>query len=256
MRSFRRREGANWRHSAPCPISYLVGDFDPDAIALRRTTQARVLDYGYGGQEVPSPQQRGLYGTTVFADPAGRTILLGWVSGFRPDRGWNGCMSLPRLLHLDRDNRLIQSPAPELQQLRKGHTRVEDLELREGVTLIEGSRGDVLEISAEFVPGDAEAFGLKVRCSDAGENGISLRYSDNILSVAGTEVPLVLEGSRTLKLHLFLDKSVLEAFIDEGRSTVTRVNYPKKNDLAIAAFSEKGRAMLKSLDIWRMKSIW
>ena len=96
------------------PISYLVGDFDPDAIALRRTTEVRVLDYGYGGEKMPSPLQRGIYGTTVFTDPTGRTILLGWVSGFRPDRGWNGCMSLPRLLHLDGQNRLIQTPAPEL----------------------------------------------------------------------------------------------------------------------------------------------
>ena len=237
------------------PISYLIGDFDPEAIALDLKTEPRVLDYGYGGQEMPSPLQRGLYGTTVFSDRSGRTILLGWVSGFKPDRGWNGCMSLPRLLSLDQDNRLIQTPAPELEQLRGSHLEVENLTLADELKLIEGASGDALEIKAEFVPGDADAFGLKVRSSRDGRNGISLRYSDGTLNVAGTEVPLE-DVSRPLKLHLFLDKSVLEVFIDEGRSAVTRVNYAPAGDLGIAVFAENGGAVLKSLDVWTMNSIW
>ena len=237
------------------PISYLIGDFDPEAIALDLETPPRVLDYGYGGEEMPTPLQRGLYGTTVFTDPAGRTILLGWVSGFKPDRGWNGCMSLPRLLSLDQDNRLIQTPAPELEQLRGKHLKVENLSLTDELKAVEGAGGDALEIKAEFAPGDAGAFGLKVRCSRDGQNGISLRYSDGTLNVAGTEVPLEV-GSRTLKLHLFLDKSVLEVFLDGGRTAVTRVNYAPAEDLGIAVFAENGAAVLKSLDVWSMNSVW
>ena len=123
--------------------------------------------------------------------------------------------------------------------------------------MLDGARGDALEIKAEISPGQADAFGLKVRCAADGEEGISVRYADGVLNVAGTEVPLVLEGgSGTLKLHLFLDKSVLEAFIDEGRAAVTRVHYPGEADLAIAAFAENGDAVLKSLDVWQMKPIW
>ena len=149
-------------------------------------------------RRMPSPLQRGIYGTTVFSDPTGRTILLGWVSGFKPDRGWNGCMSLPRLLSLDQEDRLIQTPAPELAQLRGQHLKVENLSMADELKLVEGAGGDALEIKAEFVPGDAAAFGLKVRCSRDGRNGISLRYGDGTLNVAGTEVPLE-AGSRTLK---------------------------------------------------------
>ena len=237
------------------PISYLIGEFDPQAVAFHLKTQPRVLDHGYGGEAMPSPQQRGLYGTTVFADPAGRTILLGWVSGFKPNRGWNGCMSLPRLLSLDQYGRLIQTPAPELEQLRREHLKVENLSLTDELRPIDGAGGDALEIKAEFVPGDADAFGLKVRCSQNGLNGISLRYSDGVLNVAGTEVPLG-DGSRTVRLHLFLDNSVLEVFIDKGRSTVTRVNYANEEDLGIFIFAENGGALLKSLDVWQMNSIW
>ena len=240
------------------PISYLTGQFDPDAIVLRHQTQPRILDYGYGGNEFPSPQQRGLYGTTVFSDPTGRTILLGWVSGFKPDRGWNGCMSLPRLLSLDQEDRLIQTPAPELERLRGEHLRIENLSLNDEWRWIYGARGDALEIEVELVPGDADTFGLQVRCSENGSDGISLRYGEGILNVAGTEVPLTVGkgGSPTLRLHLFLDRSVLEVFVDGGRSAVTRVNYADEEDLGIRVFAENGAALLKSLDVWQMKSIW
>jgi len=43
---------------------------------------------------------------------------MGWVSGFKEARGWNGCASLPRVLSLTDDDRLIQTPLPELAGLR------------------------------------------------------------------------------------------------------------------------------------------
>ena len=239
------------------PISYLIGQFDPQAIALNLETRPRILDYGYGGQSMPAPLKRGLYGTTVFDDPAGRTILLGWVSGFKPDRGWNGCMSLPRLLSLDQDGRLVQTPAPELEHLRGEHLKLDNLSLNDELKPIDGAGGGALEIKAEFAPGDADAFGLKVRCGKDGKNGISLRYGDGVLNVAGTEVPLSLgDGSPTLKLHLFLDQSVLEVFVDNGRAAVTQVNYAEEEDLGIFIFAENGSAVLQSLDVWQMNSIW
>jgi beta-fructofuranosidase len=68
---------------------------------------------------------------------------------------------------------------------------------------------------------------------------------------------MALEEERTtVKLHVFIDKSVMEVFINDGRASVTRVNYPGEEDLGIAAFSENGRVKLKSLDVWRMKPIW
>ena len=120
-----------------------------------------------------------------------------------------------------------------------------------------GAQGDTLEIVADFDPGDATAFGLKVRCSEDGQDAVALRYADGMLNVAGTEVPTALgENQKTLKLHVFLDKSVMEVFINDGSASVTRVNYPREKDLGVTAFSENGSVLLKSLDVWRMKPIW
>lgn len=236
------------------PISYIAGDFDARAITFARNGGEGSMDYGFG-KNPPKDRAwtRGLYGTNAFADKDGRRILLGWICGFKPNRGWNGCMSLPRILTLDKDQRLIQTPAPELKKLRRRHLRVENLTIANESKIIAGARGDTLEIIAEFICADTGAFGLKVRCSADGQDAVTLRYAGGILNVAGTEVPIEQgEGGKTLKLHIFLDKSVMEVFINQGRSSVTRVNYPGQKDLGVAAFSENGAVTLKSLDLWQM----
>jgi beta-fructofuranosidase len=166
-------------------------------------------------------------------------------------------MSLPRVLTLDGDDTLRQTPAPELQQLRGKHLHLENLSLKNESKRVDDAQGDTLEIIAEFIPNDAAAFGLKVRCSEDGQNAVTLRYANGILNAAGTEVPITNgEELKRLKLHVFLDRSVMELFINDGRMSVTRVNYPGENDLGIAVFSENGNATLRSLDIWQLQPIW
>ena len=240
------------------PISYVLGDFDAKTIAFKESGSARVMDYGFG-KRPPKDRSwtRGLYGTNAFTDKVGRRILLGWICGFQPKRGWNGCMSLPRVLTLDKDQRLIQTPAPELRKLRGKHLEVKDLLVSSEDKKLNRISGDAMEIVAEFAVTDAEAFGLKVRQSEDGKNAITMRYARGSLNVAGTEVPLTLDPlSKTLTLHVFIDKSVLEVFIDDGATSVTRVEYPGEKDLGVSVFAENGSATLKSLDAWEMKPIW
>ena len=200
---------------------------------------------------------RGLYGTNTYQDAKGRRILFGWVTGFKVKRGWNGCMSLPRILTIDKSGRLIQTPAPELKALRGKHARVMNVTVNDGIKLIEGATGNQLEIMAQFAPGDATAFGLKLRSSPDGKRAITLRYADGTLDVAGTLVPIEpKQEAKTLKLHIFLDRSVMEVFINDGRQAVTRVEYPDEGDLGLVVFAEKGKATLTALDVWKMKSIW
>ena len=259
------------------PISYLLGDFDSDAVAFIADGPPRILDYGYGGTVQPALHSRGLYGTTAFVDRVGdadggqwpapprgdrrggarsggaRTVLAGWVSGFAKGRGWNGCMSLPRVLSIEGD-RLIQTPLPELRHLRRRHTRVENLAFG-GVRPIPEARGKALEIAAELAPRDAASCGLRVRCRDDGSGGLLIRYTPGSLDVAGTRVPLRLAAGETLRLHLFLDHSVMELFIQDGAASVTRVDYPPEDDVAVALFADGGPATA-SLDAWKITSIW
>jgi len=209
----------------------------------------------------------------VLFDAKGRCILFGWVSGFEAGRGWNGCMSLPRVLTLDGDARPIQTPAPELAALRGKHIRVGDLALNDRGHVLEGARGDTLEVLAELEPGTAKAVGLKLRSLNevglasrlpAGKmpappshRAVVLRYDGHTLDVDGTPVPLTLDDKqRTLTLHVFLDKSAMEVFINGGRECVTRVIYPGQDALGIEVFAQGGPAVVRSLDVWHLGSIW
>jgi len=239
------------------PPTYVVGDFDPRNISFDMNGRQGVLDYGFG-QDPPEDRAwtRGLYATNTFCDDSGRCLMVGWVCGFKPGRGWNGCMSLPRVLSLDADNNLLQRPAAELKNLRGRHMQIENLDLRHESRRLDRIEGDTLEIIAEFKPNDARRFGLKVRCSEDGRNALLLSHGNGILDVAGTEVPVPLDpGAEDLTLHVFLDKSVMEVFINDGPTSVTRVDYPGENDLGLAVFAE-GSATVTSLDVWEMKAVW
>ena len=235
-------------------VEYSVGDFDLETLTFTAETHG-ILDHSYG-EEHPNFWTRGLYAPYAFYGPQGRCVLFGWVSGFERDRGWHGCLSLPRVLSLDDDLNLHQSPAPELTALRGKHHHIENLTVTDETKCLEGIAGDTLELIVELEAKDAAAFGLKLRCSEDGANAMVLRYADGILNVTGTDVPVGLGDAKRLRLHVLLDKSVMEVFINDGRDCVTRVNYPGEDDLGISAFAEGGSVTIKSLDAWQMKSVW
>ena len=217
------------------PISYRVGDFDPKKIELNcKEKDGRVLDYSVQRNQKGEYGARGLYGTTVFTDSKGRSILLSWISGFKPRMAWNGCMSLPRILTLEGDD-VIQTPPPELAELR-GKKGAFNRETKS----VEGIRGGNCEIIAEFKPGIAGTYGLKL-------GSIQIVCSGDKLDVAGTEVP----GVRATKLHVFFDRSVLEVFVNDGRRTVTKVVYPEAGNLTVETLGD-----VQSLEAWELKSIW
>ena len=252
------------------PISYQVGDFDPETKQFRpENGDAKILDYAYGGEHPGQwvlnhhrPRSlnfhRGLYGTTTFNDPEGRCILLGWVSGFKTGRGWNGCMSLPRVLSLTDEDRLVGTPLPELAKLRvEDDISVEDLRLRNETKHIGGVTSDTLEVLAEIAPVDARAWGLKLAAPSNSDESLMIRGEGDRLNVGGTEVPGIRFGEDgAVKLHLFFDRSVLEVFINDGIQSVTRVVYPEERGLAVHLFSEGGTAIVKSLKVWEINSIW
>jgi beta-fructofuranosidase len=225
------------------PVHWFVGDLDEKA--MRFTPRERgAMDYG------------DYYAPNCLEDAAGRRILWGWVQGFKGGRGWNGCLTLPRVLVVGTDGRLAQVPAPELQKLRgPALSRVADLRLAGAGRVLERVRGDTLELAATFEPGDAKALGLRVRRSEDGKRSLTIRADGKNLEVVGTKAPLVVPGGqKTLSLRVFLDRSVVEVYA--GGLCVTRVVYPGKEDLGVEAFAEGGTATLRSLEAWPVGSIW
>jgi beta-fructofuranosidase len=251
---------------SPVPLRqalYFVGTYADH----KYTAEAKgVLDYG--GH---------FYAPQTMLDNQGRRLVWGWLWEGRSDEaqraaGWAGVMSLPRILTLRPDGLVGQQPAPELEVLRGQHRQWCDVLLTpDSSGLLTGVKGDALEISAEFRLGDADAVGLKVRCSpDGAEQTIVLydtaagcleidRERASLDAAAGRELhggPLGVGTDESLKLRVFLDRSVLEVFANDHVCVTSRI-YPSRTDsLGLDVFAWGGDARLDILDVWAMGSIW
>ncbi len=205
-------------------------------------------------------------------DDRGRRIMWAWIfdgPGFkaRTDHGWSGTMSLPRVLSLGEDGLLCMSPPEEIAQLRFNGRKRSDLQVQADSELVlEGIGGDSIELCLEMDARDAAGFGIKVRRSAGGEEETLVFYDavEKRLKVdttrsslaEGAKVmeagPFELKAGETLKLRVFVDRSVVEAFAN-GRQAVMRRIYPSRRDsLGVALFSRGGPASVTTLEAWEM----
>ena len=222
------------------------------------------------------------FGTSFYApqsmrDAQGRRLVWGWLREARDleaqgAAGWSGVMSLPWMLSIRSDGILGIQPVPELEALRGQHYQFRDIDLTPTSSdLLEDVQGDMLEILAEIDPGDAMEVGIAVRCSPdeveqtrllyqrVGQRLVIDRSRSSLSSSAYRDVqegPFELSSDEPLRLHVFLDRSVLEVFANERASIACRI-YPSRADsLGIDLFASGGNAKLISMDIWEMASIW
>lgn len=217
------------------------------------------------------------YAPQTMLDDKGRRLMWGWLWEGRSDKaqreaGWAGVMSLPRVLSCHPDGSLGVAPAPELKTLRDRHCELTDILLTPSSSnVVADIQGDALEIFVEFELGEADAVGMKVRCSRDDTEQTLIVYDrvsqrleiDRERASLDPEVqrdrrggPLPLASEETLKLHVFLDRSVVEVF-GNNRMCVTSRIYPTRPDsLGVDVFTCKGNARLIALDVWRMQSIW
>jgi sucrose-6-phosphate hydrolase SacC (GH32 family) len=205
-------------------------------------------------------------------DDRGRRIMWAWIfdsPGFamRREFGWSGTMSLPRVLSLDHDDKLLMNPPEEIERLRYRMQSLSDLAVpADQEMVLDGIGGNSIELSLDLEAQDARQFGVKVCRSAKGEEETLVYYdaTDKKLKVDTTRSsltegpksieagPLDLKRAEHLQLRVFVDKSVVEVFAN-GRQAVMRRVYPSRADsLGVAIFSRGGPARVQKLRKWDM----
>lgn len=203
-------------------------------------------------------------------DDRGRRIMWAWIFDApqfktRMDFGWSGTMSLPRVLSLGADGRLHMDVPNEIERLRYNARKKTKLTVKGDAELpLEGIGGNSIELAVEIRPAGARQFGLKVCRSPKGEEQTLVYYdaADEKLKVGTRKSslsggaksveagPLALGKDEPLRLRVFVDRSVVEAFAN-GRQAVMRRVYPSRRDsVGVALFSTGGPAVVTTLEAW------
>ncbi len=216
------------------------------------------------------------YAATVFDDAQPHPIVIAWIKEGRSKdavlkAGWSGTLSIPRRLSACGNGGICTAVATEVDHLRFAHKHYAGLSLASGVIRPLDVRGTALDIVAEFDPGTATRFGIKVRCSPNGEEETSIYFDrqlsrfviDTTRSSQSKDVDKAILGDefvwtagKRVRLRILVDHSVVEAFA-ENRIAITGRVYPElPASVGVAPFAEGGAAKLRSLDVWQMKAVW
>lgn len=270
-----------------CPNFFRLGDQHLLFFSVQSEPSDLLYPVYYAGQFegeqfVPAVQRLLVHGSCFYAPQAtrlddGRLVMWGWLKeGRRPtavmEAGWSGVMSVPIALSWLPEGALRLAPVDELKSLRRDHWHFENLAFGPGdAGPLGGVQGDCLEIEAVFEPDAAAEFGIALRRSPDGEEQTRLVYDgaqarlvvepneSSLSTVVDRDMhkaPLSLDANGQLRLHVFLDRSVLEVFANDHTCLASRIYPTRPDSLGVGLFSRAGQVRLKTLDIWSLGSIW
>jgi beta-fructofuranosidase len=204
--------------------------------------------------------------------PDGRRLLWAWMFDGRSRltqraSGWSGEMALVRELELGPDNRLRQRPLRELERLRQNERAFGERVIQADADwVLEGLSGDALEVELSVDPGDASEVGLVLARSPGGEEETRVSYhaADHQLRIDARKsslregprnvesAPFSLQPGETLRLRVFLDRSVVEAFAADRQAAMRRIYPSRRDSKGAAVFARGGTARVIGLKIWDM----
>jgi sucrose-6-phosphate hydrolase SacC (GH32 family) len=243
---------------------YWTGVFDSDHARFTPDIEApRVFDLGEGHFSGPSG----------FVDPkTGRSIVFSIAQGERTlqdewDAGWAHNGGLPITLWLGSDGDLRLAPISELASLRRRQLLdLRDVSVSEAAAALKTIHGDGLEIELELAPSAlAGKRGLSVRVAPGQAELTDLFVDtargrmeiDRSRSRSGAERPYGIQGGAfelagaPLRMRVFLDRSMVEAYVNERKSLTSRI-YPARRDADGLALLALAGDRVVSLKVWTM----
>ena len=263
---------------------YLLGDYD---------TGRDTFVITYGGRFTFGPwYPGGVHAPTATPDGRGGVIALFNINTAKPTPGWDQILSLPRRLTLTGKDELAMEPAGDLASLRADHRHVEARVLPANLEVVlDGIGGNAVEIAAEIDPQDAQTVELNVLRSPGKEEftriafykhrgyvdwdrsdgwarfqesrdsliAIDTTYASDLPDVASRApeiAPVHLAPGEPLKLRVFIDKSVVEVFANGRQCLAVRVYPGREDSLGVSLRAQGADAVLRSLDLWQMRSIY
>jgi beta-fructofuranosidase len=258
---------------------YLLGDYDTRARKFNATAHGKFNHgpVGPGGVHAPS----------AAPDGQGGVISIFNVNPAKGTRGWNQVMTLPMRLTLRGKEELGIEPAGDIEALRFHHRRAPPQRIPPNQeTILPDIRGNAVEIAAEIDLSRAQTVELLVLRSpgreeytrialyrergyrampwDLVKRAASAVVLDNACSSALPDMrsrlpdtaQLFLDENEPFKLRIFIDRSLVEVFVNGRQYLACRVYPGLADSTGVSLRAQGGEALLKSLDVWQMKGIY
>jgi beta-fructofuranosidase len=250
-------------------LDYVIGDFKNEQFYPEKYgTMTWKSGVGYAPESLLDEKGRrimwaGLYDSRTDWGEADKYLM---------EHGWDGTMTLPRVLSLDEENNLLQSPIDELKSLRTNFRSIEGFFLVNDEIGFDEIFGNTLEIKLSIKPVTSKNFGVKLLCSPDGKEETVITYDAElkqvIVDLSRTSLDKDLMGDRykdfgykqiadleldedeSVNFQIFIDKSVLEIFVN-NKLCLTHSIYPSlENSRGIKLFSRGGKIEIQSFDVW------
>jgi len=224
---------------------YLIGAFD--GATFIPETKPQALQNG-----------NAWYASQTYSDiPAadGRRILIPWGRNGDLHRGmpFNQMMGLPVELTLHNTEaglRLLVNPVKELESLRRRVHAIKPQPLQSEANPLAGLKGELLEVKAEIVLGEATEISFRLR-------GVPITYDvrKQELLCQGKRAALNPVAGR-IQLRMFVDRTAVDIFGNNGRLYMPMgiIVAPENRSLEISA--KGGGARIVALTVYELESAW
>lgn len=254
---------------------YFVGDFDGTSFKADTDASGNIttkwMDYG-----------KDHYATVSWSDaPNNRRTIIGWMSNWQyaaevPTMQYRSANTLPREAGLFRgaDGQIYMSssPSPELINLRDKATVTASNKSIGGkarVFALPTSNDGVCEILLDLDCRKVDSLSIKI--ANENDEFVMLRYNpvDHTLSFdrrhsgivdfsqdfpAVTVAP-TFENNNKISLRIFIDKSSMEVFGNDGKFVMTNLVFPTAPYSTISVAADGGNAKIEKLKIYSIKEL-
>lgn len=245
---------------------YFVGSFDGKKFVNESPTQTKWMDWGKDN-----------YATVTWNNaPDGRCIALGWMSNWQyannvPTRQYRSANTLARDLTLYREGQelyLKSTPSSEVKKARGKKVSIPSFkvsEKHEMVNLFEEKQGAYeVEIVIQNASASKIAFCL---LNDKGEK-VSMYYdlnrkqfvmdrSESGMVDFSKDFPAVtvapVNVDKELTLRLFVDRSSIEAFGEDGKFVMTNLVFPSQPYVKMCFEADKNGYAVKALNVYKLQ---
>lgn len=234
---------------------YIIGTFNYDTLEFNHD-EFHELDMGFD-----------FYAPQVFEDNKNRTLMIGWMGVPEEDEdkheslkeNWMHCLTLPRELTL-KDNKIYQNPVDEVKQLRektffcKESFAEKSLEFSdinknsyEFILDLKNERNS--EFKIEMFKGYEEHFDLCFK------EGVCLISRENMIDGPKGIRKFKLSEDENFKLHVFVDKSAVEIYVNDGEHVVSSRVFARTDSIGLKLEGLNKKLNINKLEIWTLKGV-